>query len=58
MSIIVKAKLKELAVLDEKAFNVSSDFADAMSIKAECLVKEACRRAAANGRSTVMAKDL
>lgn len=55
---IVKAKIKEAAVADGKQMNVAGDLADKLSEKVEALVKEACARAAANGRSTVMAKDL
>ena len=53
-SLVVKAKIKDAA----KGFNVSGDFADALSGKVEKLVKEACDRAESNGRKTVMAKDL
>ena len=53
-SIVVKSKVKELAV----GYNVAGDFADALDEKAKLLVKEAIRRAEANGRKTVMAKDL
>ncbi|MBI3033129.1 DUF1931 domain-containing protein [Candidatus Woesearchaeota archaeon] len=54
MSVIVKAKIKDVA----KGFNVSGDFADTLSNKVEQLIKDACSRAEANGRKTVMAKDL
>lgn len=54
MSLIVKAKIKEYA----KGFNVSGDLADAMNKKVEQLLKDACARAEANGRKTVMAKDI
>lgn len=53
-SLVVKAKIKDLA----KGFNVAGDFADALSAKVEALVKEAMKRAEANNRKTVMAKDL
>ncbi len=52
--LIVKAKIREAA----KGFNVSGDFADALDNMAQELVKKACSRAEANGRKTVMAKDL
>jgi histone H3/H4 len=52
--LIVKAKIRDVA----QGFNVSGDFADALDKKAEQLVKDACARAEANGRKTVMAKDL
>ncbi len=56
--LVVKAKIKEAAVYEGKNLNVSGDFADKLDQKVMELVKEACRRAAGNGRSTVMAKDL
>lgn len=58
MSLIVKAKLKEVAKIDDKPLNVSADLADKLNQKVEAMVKEACSRAKANGRNTVMAKDL
>ncbi len=58
MSLIVKSKLKEISVVDGKQLNIASDFGDKLDEKAEALVISACKRAIANGRSTVMAKDL
>lgn len=58
MSLVVKAKIKEYAKVDDKVLSVSSDFADKLGEKVEQLIKEACKRAKDNGRSTVMAKDL
>jgi len=52
--VIVKAKVKDAA----SGFSVSSDFADTLNEKVVILIKEACKRAEANGRKTVMAKDL
>lgn len=52
--IVVKAKIKEVA----PGFNISGDVAEALDAKAKELVKAACERANANGRKTVMAKDL
>lgn len=52
--IVVKAKIKELA----GNYNVSSDFAEALDVKVNELVKQAIARAEANNRKTVMAKDL
>ncbi len=53
-SLVVKAKIKDVA----KGFNVSGDLADALSMEVEKMIKKACERAEANGRKTVMAKDL
>lgn len=52
--IIVKAKIKDVA----GDLSVASDFSDALNEKVEALVKDACKRAMANSRRTVMAKDL
>ena len=52
--LIVKAKIKEVA----GEFNVAGDLAEALNTKAEQLIKDACERAKANNRRTVMAKDL
>jgi len=52
--LIVKAKIKEVA----GDYNVAGDLAEALNKKAEQLLKDACARAEANGRKTVMAKDL
>lgn len=54
MSLIVRSKIKEVV----GKHSVASDFADALDKKVEELVKAACARAEANGRKTVMAKDL
>ncbi len=58
MSLIVKSNLKEIAAIDGKSLNIAGDFADTLNSKVEQLVRDACRRAKENGRSTVMAKDL
>ena len=52
--LVVKAKIRDVA----GELSVSSDFADALNERVEQLVREACRRAEANGRKTVMPKDL
>lgn len=56
--LVVKAKIKEAAKIDEKALNVSSDFAPKLNEIVAKLIKDACKRAKANSRNTVMAKDL
>ncbi len=52
--IIVKAKIKEYT----PGFNVSGDVAEALDKKAKALLADACERAKANNRKTLMAKDL
>jgi histone H3/H4 len=52
--LVVKAKIKEYT----GEYNVAGDFADALHAKVEVMIKDAIKRAEANGRKTVMAKDL
>lgn len=54
MSIVVKSKIKEYT----GEYNVSGDFADALDAKVQNLIRDAIKRADANGRKTVMAKDI
>ena len=56
--LVVKAKIKELAKIDERPLNVSSDFYDNINKKVEGIISAACERARANGRNTVMGKDV
>ncbi|MGM5483452.1 MAG: DUF1931 domain-containing protein [Nanobdellota archaeon] len=53
-NIVVKAKIKNIT----GDVSVSSDFADKLNEKVIATIKEAVARAEANGRKTVMAKDL
>lgn len=52
--IVVKSKVKEVA----SGCNVAGDFADALNKVAVDLIKAAAKRAEANGRKTVQAKDV
>lgn len=58
-NLIVKAKVKDF-VLQAAGENLSvaSDFSDALNEKVQELVKNAIGRARANGRKTIMAKDV
>ena len=56
--LVVKAKIKELAKIDEKSLNVSTDFYEEINKKVTNLIIKACKRARANGRNTVMSKDV
>jgi histone H3/H4 len=57
-TLIVSSRVKELAQHEGKQLNVAADFADELTKKAEVMIKEACKRAVLNGRTTVMPKDL
>ncbi|HLD02810.1 MAG TPA: DUF1931 domain-containing protein [Candidatus Nanoarchaeia archaeon] len=52
--LVVRSKIKDEA----KNMNVSGDFAEALSKVVATLVKDACRRAKENGRSTIKPRDL
>ncbi|MBI5392241.1 DUF1931 domain-containing protein [Candidatus Woesearchaeota archaeon] len=54
MTLIVRSKIKEYV----PNLQVAGDFADALDLKVQQIVKDACVRAEANGRKTVMAKDI
>ena len=56
--LVVKAKIKELAKIDEKSLNVSTDFYDVINKKVTRIIEESCKRAKLNGRNTVMGKDV
>ena len=53
-NIIVRSNIKN--VIPEH--NIAGDFADALNKKVKEVIKEAAKRADANSRKTVMAKDL
>lgn len=57
-TIVVKAKIYDYAKYEDKALNVTGDFAAALSEKVIKLIEDAARRAKENGRNTVMPKDL
>lgn len=54
MSLVVRSQIKDLV----GELNVAGDFADALEKKVLQLVKDACTRAEANSRKTVMGKDV
>ncbi|MBI5367193.1 MAG: DUF1931 domain-containing protein [Planctomycetes bacterium] len=58
--LVMRSKVKELAskALKGKDFNVSGDFADALSTAVEGLIKSAAKRCDENGRKTIQPRDL
>lgn len=52
--LIVTSKIKAVA----EGMSIGGDFAEALSREVEALIKQAAKRARANGRKTVKAKDL
>ena len=57
-SLVVRVQAKELAKINSKQLNVSADFYEELNKKTEAIIKKACERAVANGRTTVMGKDV
>ncbi len=51
--LVVRSKIKDVAKM-----NVSSDFADGLSQRVEQMIRDAEKRAEANGRKTIRASDL
>ncbi len=52
--LVVRSKIKDVV----KNMNVAGDLAEGLSDKVEQLIKDACKRAEANGRKTVQSRDL
>jgi len=52
--VIIKAKLKELV----RGYNMSSDFVEELDKMTKELISSALKRAEANGRKTVMGRDV
>ncbi len=52
--VVVKSKIKELTA----GYSVSSDFAEELDLKVKEMISKAIDRAKANGRKTVMARDI
>ena len=52
--LVVSSKIKEAA----EGMSIGSDFAEVLSKEVEVLIRLAAKRAKANGRKTVKAKDL
>lgn len=57
-SLIVKSEVKQNVKADGKQLMVSEEFYEALDVKVKEIVEKACKRAKANSRSTVMARDI
>jgi len=55
--LVVRSKIKEVAK-EFGDYSVAADLSEKLDSKVKALVKEACERAQANNRKTVMARDL
>ena len=56
--LIVRSQIKNYAKVGEKRLSVSSDFYEALDKKVAKLIEEACIRATANNRNTLMSRDV
>jgi len=56
--IIVKSRIKDYAEVDGKKLNVAEEVSEALGKKVISVIQEASKRAKANGRNTLMAKDI
>ena len=52
--VIVKSKIKEMV----GTYNVSADFTEELNKKVKQMISDAMKRAEANGRKTVMGRDI
>jgi histone H3/H4 len=52
--VIVKTKIKEMV----GTYNVSQDFTETLNAKVKQMIQDSMKRAEANGRKTVMGRDL
>ena len=57
-SLVVMSQIKNYTKLGEKTLSVSSDFYDTLNKKVEKIIEEACIRAIANNRTTLMGRDV
>ena len=56
--LVVRSQIKNYAKAGDKTLNVSKEFYEALNKKAAKLIEEACVRALANNRTTLMARDV
>ena len=57
-NLVVRSQVKNYAKVDDKPLSVSEDFYEALNKKIEKLIEDAAKRAKANNRNTVMARDV
>ena len=56
--LVVRSQVKNHTKIGEKQLSVSNDFYVALDKKVAKLIEEACVRAAANNRNTLMSRDV
>lgn len=56
--LVVRSQIRNYAKNGDKALNVSNEFYEELNKKTAKLIEEACLRALANNRTTLMARDI
>lgn len=56
-AIVVRSQIRNYAKINEKALNISNEFYEALNRKVQKMIEEACVRAIANNRTTLMGRD-
>ncbi len=56
--LVVRSQIRNYAKAEEKTLNVSNEFYEALNKKVGKMIEEACVRALANNRTTLMARDV
>ena len=57
-AIVVRSQIRNYAKINEKALNISNEFYEALNRKVQKMIEEACVRAIANNRTTLMGRDV
>jgi|TARA_Y100000031_G_scaffold152723_1_gene196428 histone H3/H4 len=57
-ALVVRSQIKNFAKTDGKTLNISNEFYNALNKKVEKTIEEACIRAIANNRTTLMGRDV
>jgi len=58
MGLVVRSQVKNYTKVNDKKLSVSTDFYETLDKRVAKLIEEACQRAAANNRNTLMSRDL
>ena len=56
--LVVRSQIKNYAKIGDRTLSISSDFYETLNKKVEKIIVEACARAAANNRNTLMGRDV
>ena len=56
--LVVRSQIKNYAKTNGKALNISNEFYEALNRKVQKMIEEACVRAIANSRTTLMGRDV